>query len=429
MWFGVNPVRNSLLLRVGGMIFAITVLAVVSMSVSWMVAETTQGSGKAINIAGSLRMQSWRIASIFQRLQQEGRPEYRQALEEAIRRFDNDLESPSILAVLPEDETAPLKQAYQDMVSHWRTRIRSALSLAPSANTRVLEEIPGFVVSINDVVTRIEEATEARIRVLRVILGVSVIATLAIVALSVWLLNHILVLPLRGLLDMTDQIGRGNLDVRTGVTGDDEIGRLGRAFNLMAEELSKLYRDLEARVAEKTAELTIANQSLSLLYHSIARLYGGKVAPETYAALLRDLEEVLGVGRGLACLVEAEGGRGHVIASTLAPERGDVDVCGLMSCEQCMESRTPVVIATQNGKQILSLPLQDSERHYGVLQLEMPAGMELQFWQRQLLDALSRHIGTAIGTERQIEQSHRLSLLEERAAIARELHDSLAQSL
>ena len=49
----------------------------------------------------------------------------------------------------------------------------------------------------------------------------------------------------------------------------------------MAEDLSKLYQNLEARVEEKTAELTIANRSLELLYHSIARLYNGPVAPDT----------------------------------------------------------------------------------------------------------------------------------------------------
>jgi two-component system nitrate/nitrite sensor histidine kinase NarX len=78
---------------------------------------------------------------------------------------------------------------------------------------------------------------------------------------------------------------------------------------------------------------------------------------------------------------------------------------------------------------MLTLPLKDTEHHYGVLQLEMPQGKELAQWQTQLLEALSRHIGIAIGTARRIEQSRRLSLLEERAALARELHDSLAQSL
>ena len=78
---------------------------------------------------------------------------------------------------------------------------------------------------------------------------------------------------------------------------------------------------------------------------------------------------------------------------------------------------------------MLTLPLKDTEHHYGVLQLEMPPGKELVQWQIQLLEALSRHIGIAIGTARRTEQSRRLSLLEERAALARELHDSLAQSL
>jgi two-component system nitrate/nitrite sensor histidine kinase NarX len=75
------------------------------------------------------------------------------------------------------------------------------------------------------------------------------------------------------------------------------------------------------------------------------------------------------------------------------------------------------------------MPLHDTGNHYGVLQLEMPPGKELAQWQTHLLEALSRHIGIAIGTARRTEQSRRLSLLEERAALARELHDSLAQSL
>jgi two-component system nitrate/nitrite sensor histidine kinase NarX len=66
---------------------------------------------------------------------------------------------------------------------------------------------------------------------------------------------------------------------------------------------------------------------------------------------------------------------------------------------------------------------------YGVLILEVPEGRQLEAWQVQLLEALSRHIGVAIGAERRIEQSRRVALLEERAVIARELHDSLAQSL
>ena len=424
----LDKLQHSLLVRLGGMFAAITVLAVASMSTSWMVAETTQGSGKAINLAGSLRMQSWRMASIHQRLAQGGDPAYRAQLEQAVARFERDLAAAPILAVLPADETTSLKRVYRQVEERWRTQIRPGL-LGPPAGGAVLDKIPEFVARINDLVQQIEEAAEAKILVMRVILGAAVIATLLVVALSIYLVANILVRPLRGLLGLADQIGQGNLAARTDLTGEDEIGRLGLAFNHMAEDLSKLYQNLEGRVAEKTAELTIANRSLELLYHSIARLYNGPVAHDTYAILLTDLENVLGVGRGIACLVETGDTQARVIASTLDPARGDVDVCGLTSCAECMANRALSVHALRNGARLLSLPLADSEHHYGVLQLEMPAGRDLDPWQTQLLEALSRHIGIAIGTARRIEQSRRLSLLEERAALARELHDSLAQSL
>ena len=430
-----NKLQNSLLLRLGGMFAAITVLAVASMSTSWMVAETTQGSGQAINLAGSLRMQSWRMASIHQRLQQDGRPETRASLEQAISRFEADLIAGPILAVLPDDETAPLNRAYRQVVSSWRTHIKTSLLALPAARPStateptVLERIPGFVDQINKLVKQIEEAAEAKILVMRVILGASVIATLLVVVLSIYLVSNILVNPLRDLLKLADQIGQGNLAARTDLAGEDEIGRLGQAFNHMAEDLSKLYQNLEARVEEKTTELTIANRSLELLYHSIARLYSGPVAHDTYAILLKDLENVLGVGHGLACLVEAGDTHARVIASTLDPARGDMDVCGLTSCAECLASRSLSVHTLKNGIHVLSLPLSDSEQHYGVMQLEMPPGRDLEAWQSQLLEALSRHIGIAIGTARRSEQSRRVSLLEERAALARELHDSLAQSL
>ena len=430
-----NKLRNSLLIRLGGMFVAITLLAVASMSTSWMVAETTQGSGEAINVAGSLRMQSWRMAALYQRIAQEGNPEYRESLRQAIDRFESDLHSASIQSALPADKTVQLDQTYRQIEAAWQVRIKPGLSAALPASATgstsrgVLDQIPGFVDDINNFVKQIEDGVEAKILVLRLILGISVIATLLVVVLSIYLVNNILVQPLRELLGLTDQIGSGNLAARTELAGEDELGRLGQAFNLMAEDLSKVYQNLEARVADKTAELTIANRSLELLYHSIARLYSGPVAHETYVILLRDLENVLGAGHGLACLVETGEDHARIIASTLEPSRGDVDVCGLMSCAECMAHKSLAMNDLRNGRRLLSLPLKDAEQSYGVLQLEIPQGIELAPWQTQLLEALSRHIGIAIGTAHRAEQSHRLSLLEERAAIGRELHDSLAQSL
>lgn len=66
---------------------------------------------------------------------------------------------------------------------------------------------------------------------------------------------------------------------------------------------------------------------------------------------------------------------------------------------------------------------------YGVMPLAVPPGRRLEPWQLKLAEAVGRHIGTALATARRAEERHRVALHEERSVIARELHDSLAQSL
>jgi two-component system nitrate/nitrite sensor histidine kinase NarX len=61
--------------------------------------------------------------------------------------------------------------------------------------------------------------------------------------------------------------------------------------------------------------------------------------------------------------------------------------------------------------------------------LRLPPGRALEAWQLELAQTIGRHIGAALAAAERREEHQRLSLLEERSAIARELHDSLAQSL
>jgi len=427
--------QHSLLLKLGGALALIACFAILGMASSGIIAESVQGSGEAINLAGSLRMQAYRMTSLALSARLSESRDASAQLGDAIDAFEATLADPHITVLMPEQADTELSRSYATVLRAWqrvKPRFREdARSGKPAATNRtpLIEAVGVFVGEINHLVKQIEQDTEAKILVLRMVLGAALLMTLLVGALTLYLARNDLILPLRDLLSFAANVGRGNLAVRTEHTGSDELGRLGQAFNHMAEDLSRLYQNLEARVEEKTAELTIANRSLELLYHSIARLYNGPVAPDTYAILLHDLENVLGVGHGLACLVEAGEAHARVIASTLRPGSGDAGLCGLMSCAECLAHQTLAVHALRDGRRVLSLPLRDTEHHYGVLQLEMPPGKELAPWQTQLLDALSRHIGIAIGTARRTEQSRRLSLLEERAALARELHDSLAQSL
>ncbi|MHB1247234.1 MAG: histidine kinase [Sulfuriferula sp.] len=436
--------ERSLLLRLGIAMATIALLTVLGMASSIMVAETMQGSGTAIDVAGSLRMQSHRIVNLVLLAQERQNPGDKRLAQAALQHFDSTLRDGQLLSALPTNPGRDLQIHYLALVKDWQQHLQPALraaledtehgkaaaTLTYTGDVALLGKIDGFVERVDQFVKLLSQNVDAKVTLQRTILGVSLFFTIVVIFVSMYMLHTEVLTPLRDLLDYAERMGRGQFDIRTQHTGPDELGRLGRAFNGMAAELSKLYRNLETRVEEKTAELSRSNQSLELLYRSIARLYNGPVSRDTYAILLKDIESVLDIGHGSACLVEGEKDRASLLASTFATDNGDVDLCQVSNCAECLGGAViHQRLAGDNPHTILALPLMDAERQHGILQLEIQKGRTLEAWQMQLLEALCRHIGTAIGTARKGEQSRRVSLLEERAVIARELHDSLAQSL
>jgi two-component system nitrate/nitrite sensor histidine kinase NarX len=428
--------EGSLILRLGGAIAAITLLAVLGMAVSAMVAISVQGSGEAINQAGSLRMKSWQLSSLNMAYESHN-PHLQARLRGGIRDFEQTLKSAAILNMIGDDQDSPLARSYQAVQQEWtgvmRPRFEEWLPESrtpPSHRTGqvgLLDEVGHFVSLVNDLVKNMEETTEAKIWVMRIVLAVALVLTLVVVVLTIYLIHTRFVMPLRDLLRQASDAGRGNLATRTPYTGPDELGKLGAAFNLMAEDLSKLYGDLEARVEQKTEELTRSNSALDLLYTSITRLHGAQPGEAVYRAVLQEIEQKLGIGPGVLCLGEYGANKGRVIAHS--PHAEPCLPCIKASCTWCHGTDKTRFSQSPDFRQHLTLPLADAGQQYGVLIFEIPPKRHMEAWQVQLLEALSRHIGVAIGAERQMENRRRLALLEERAVIARELHDSLAQSL
>jgi two-component system nitrate/nitrite sensor histidine kinase NarX len=73
--------------------------------------------------------------------------------------------------------------------------------------------------------------------------------------------------------------------------------------------------------------------------------------------------------------------------------------------------------------------VRDRDRAFGVLLIDLPPDCAAEPWQERLLKTLAGHIGTAVNLQQRTREGRRLVLHEERTIIARELHDSLAQSL
>ncbi len=428
--------RRSIMLGLAFAMIAITTIGVGGIATSVLVAERIQGSGSAINVAGSLRKQSHRMGSQVLADAANGVSNHG-ALLVAMNQFEASLADASLRNAMTRKPDSDYAATFRAVRNTWKDRLKPMLleESLPGVDrhpvvhhNELLSVIDAFVDNINTMVAQLEADTEANIHLMRSILGVALFLIVVVLSASIYVVNRNVLSPLRALVDNATRIARGDFGARVSDPREDELGQLGQSFNAMAEELSKLYRGLEQRVAEKTAALTRSNQSLELLYNAISRLHNAPVAPETYQAMLKELEAVLGLTGSMACLMPKHSGGATILASS---EGGCADF-SRGECVRCiarLECEERWLYRAEGDREELIVPLRDNEGLYGVLRLALPAGRRLEAWQEQLLEALSRHIGIALGISYKTEQERLLALQEERSVIARELHDSIAQSL
>lgn len=413
----------------------VTLISVVGMGASVLVVESVAGSASAINVAGSLRRLAHRAGglAVARGLEME---DGQRRVEAAVAHFEATLAHAALREVLAREPSGVFASIYRGVEATWHGRVRPQL-LAPPASAgeavrtahyaALLDEVDAFAEQINTLVAVLEHGAESRIEQLRAMLAAALGVLLAVGLAALYLMRARVFQPLAELRRCARRIARGDFAARSGYLGRDELGQLGDAFNAMAGELSSAYRELERRVEEKTADLTRSNRALEVLYHVISRLYYAPTNGETYAGTLRDLESTLALEGSFVCVEAKHGGLATVLATTLGdcPER----TLAADACARCAGRDLPWSYHREGERDVLLVPLRDAERLYGMLRLALPAGRRLQDWERSLLEAVSRHMGIALGISWQSERERLLSLQEERSTIARELHDSLAQSL
>lgn len=413
----------SVVRRLGIWIAAIACLAAVSILASITVAELSSGEARAINLAGSLRMQSYVVGAAA------GRRDDPTHLATTLAEFDTRYRSTGLIRVIPSRPDDPVRRAYVTVGDTWQQRFRPVAerSAIGSASDREVQSATEDIVGqIDRLVALVEEGLEAKLQLLRIVQGISLILLLIVGASAVLQLKRHVVQPLGHLLTSARIVRRGDFGVRVPQREPDELGQLGEAFNYMVEDLSQLYAQLESRVQEKTEELALSNQSLRLLYRTTRALSEKTATRETLLQVLQEVDEVIGIRAVALCLKKAEyvdivpadgTTAAPVLEALLQSSGGEAD--GQVRTFESVAGHEPLI----------SVPLFDGTVSHGAMLLAQPAGQALAPWQIELLETVGRHVGAALATSQRNEEQHRLALLDERSVIARELHDSLAQSL
>lgn len=237
---------------------------------SWM-AQSIQGNAHAINQAGSLRMQSYRLLSM-------------------IPLDSNEL---SYLVALEQDKTShDLQQAllreglmgqYQQIERYWQDTLKPQLQQAKHPD-EVAASVADFVHQLDALVLAIDHKTEQRLLQVTLIPLVFSLLTLSLLLAMIYYLRRRLLRPWLKLISMANAIGRGDFSQRYTLDYQrDEMGMLGTALNRMSQELSLIYGDLEQRVVNKTADLQQKNQVLAFLYHSSRQLHTHQPLSERFS--------------------------------------------------------------------------------------------------------------------------------------------------
>jgi two-component system nitrate/nitrite sensor histidine kinase NarX len=438
------------LARVG---LSVLLLALASITLTLWLTRNLEGGAAAVNEAGRMRMQIWRLAAV--ELGQPAPDELRTLVE----RFDASLRllaegDPERPLAMPADEAvagefARVRALWDAQKSGWLP----AAGQPASADVRARAE--AFVAAIDRLVSAIEQQI-ARWTALLNLFQFAMMLLAVGAAVVMMLTGYLYVLaPLAQLQQALARIEAAKFDARVDLASSDEFGQVAQGFNRMAASLQASYGELEARVAAKTRRIEAQRARLQALYdisaflgranalQPLAQGFAERVCAvgRADALALRLLDEsrsryVLAVGVGLPesmCAAEHSLAPGQCAcgAPPQCADAGGAARARVLPIRTLGDAAAPRLPHCERAgfAHLVRVPVCLQGRVIGEIDLLYRQTVTLDADELELLDALASHLATAVEGLRAEALEREAAVSEERALLARELHDSIAQAL
>jgi two-component system nitrate/nitrite sensor histidine kinase NarX len=234
------------------------------------------------------------------------------------------------------------------------------------------------------------------------------------------------------------------------------ITRLGKIYDLLPvdlievsegfqysdelEKLEKVTAELSARIEGYQAENKWTNQNSleksrkslltqDFLFKLAKIIANAELSEVTIKKILYSMEKVLDVKN--VALMLSEGGSHISVQRALFSNNWPVSFDPNMFDKDLHinEFKYETKLIQGESIQYTTIPLPSPSGLLGVLLIETEANHYFEDTEIQLIEVTSQMLAMAMGFQAREQEGRRVALLEERAVIARELHDSLAQSL
>lgn len=435
--------RWTLSAKFGAIGGTLLLMALLSIGLTLWVTWQLEGGAAAVNEAGRMRMQTWRLAQTL------AGGDARQ-VDALLLQFDRSVAllrsgDPARPLFVPRDDRS--QAAFIDVQQGW-TALRVSWMLRPSPPAATAaRQAEAFVERIDAFVSAIELQLARLTAILNAFQFMLVALAIASAVAMLYSAYLFVFNPLARLQAGLQRVGEGDLAARVEAGSDDEFGALSEGFNRMAQTLQGLYQNLEAKVQEKTLSLETQHARLSALYEAAA-FVARETSLDTLAqGFARQVRRVAQADASAVRWSDEFNRRYLMLASDCLPQAlVDEEQClptGECLCGQAQgvaltrvipiraEGATGLLGNCQRAgfETVISVPVRLQERLVGELNLFYRHLTTLGEDDRALLEALASHLAGAIEGLRASALQRETAVAEERGLLARELHDSIAQGL
>ncbi len=411
----------------------------------WMSLQL-EGGAASVNEAGRMRMQAYRML-----LSAGSGAGDSSALQQLVVEFEH-----SLLMLRDGDPERPLfvpwdkavRDSFMTVEQDWQL-FRRLLEGGPTPAIQGLagaDLVASFTADIDGFVAAIETRL-ARWTSLMQLLQVALLA-LAVLGTAVLLYTgYRFVLEPVGLLKQAiRRIQAGELGARVDCPTTDEFGMLAAGFNDMAAQLQSMYRNLESRVQEKTAQLEEKHERLESLY-AVTNLVTRAVSLDELATQFTESVAHMAHADGVALRWTDETNSRYLMLASHGLPASMVEAEHCLKAGDCFcgapdappgarvlpirDLQPPRMShCTRAGfETIVSVPIRLHDRLMGELELFFHAQIEVSDAERSWLEALTVQVAGAMENLRLNALGLEAAVSQERSFLARELHDSIAQSL
>jgi two-component system, NarL family, nitrate/nitrite sensor histidine kinase NarX len=437
------PRSWSLSAKLGVIGSALLLMAFASIGLTLWVTWQLEGGAAAVNEAGRMRMQTWRLAQTLARADAPQIAELTAQFEQSVgvlRAGD-----PARPLFVPRDDAS--QQAFAVVQRDWvMLRDRWSLQPGPAADESA-RQADDFVARIDTFVSAIEHHLSRLTAILNAVQFMMVALTIGSAIALLYSAYLFIFNPLSRLQAGLARVESGDLAARVEPGANDEFGALAAGFNRMAQTLQGLYQNLESKVREKTERLEAQHARLTALYESAAFVARAETLDVLAQGIARQVRQVAGADASAVRWSDEANLKYLLLASDCLPHAmADEEQCiatGDCLCGQPQRSAMTRVIpiapdspsstlgrcARAGFETVISVPVRLHERMVGELSLFYRQAKQLGDDDRALLETMASHLAGAIEGLRAAALRRETAVAEERSFIARELHDSIAQGL